>query len=158
MSRKQRFLVVCSAHAQGESIRLAKVLEAELQRIYRENFGPDTAITVIWNVIPDGQAFIAGAPSTATTVMAPVPDTIDQERRETFMRDICTSWQDRTGCSINEIIVTAMNLTDAKRYAQMSRRRFDPHKAKPLMVKIGARALHSRATKGYLSTKLNMPS
>ncbi|QUR66094.1 hypothetical protein [Mycobacterium spongiae] len=158
MSRKQRFLVVCSAHARGESLKNTKILEGDLQRIYRQHFGSDTSITLIWNVIPEGQAFIAGAPSTATTVLTPVPDHAGQDLRERFMRDICTSWQGRTGCSINEIIVTAMNVTEAKRYAQMSRRRFDPRKGKSLAVKVGVGMLHSRATKGYLSNTLNMPS
>lgn len=158
MSRKQRFLVVCSAHEGGDALAQAKALGAEVETIYQRHFGPRTSVTCIWLELPKGQAFIAGHPSTATTVLAPVPDDIEQEQRETFMRDICSIIQERTGCDVNESIVTAINVSEAKRYAAMSRRRFDPRRAKGLMLKIFARMLLVRPAKGYLTTSLNMPN
>ena len=158
MSRKQRFIAVCSAHSGGESLAKAKTLEGELREIYRRHFGPKTSLTCIWTEIPAGQAFIAGGPSRATGVLAPVPDEIEQRQRETFMRDICDIWQAQTGCSINEIMVTAMNSSTAKSYADASRRRLDPRKSKLLMARIAAAMLRTRLRRGYLTTSLNMPN
>ena len=157
MSRKQRFLAVCSAHSGSESIAKAKILEGELRQTYRRHFGPKTSLTCVWNEIPAGQAFIAGEPSRATGVLAPVPDEIEQRQRETFMRDICELWQAQTGCSINEIMVTAMNSSTARRYADASRGRLDPRKSRRLMVKVVAAMLRNRMQRGYLVTSLNMP-
>ena len=158
MSRKQKFLVVCSAHEGGEALKSAKTLNPQLENIYQRHFGGHTSITCIWMELPKGQAYIAGYPSTATTVLAPVPDDIHQDQREAFMRSVCDLFQERTGCSINEIIVSAINVSEAKRYAEMSRLRFDPRKAKGLMLKILSRMLFRRPVKGYLTTTLNMPS
>lgn len=157
MTRKQRFLAVCSAHSGSESMSKAKTIEHELRRTYRRHFGPKTSLTCVWNEIPAGQAFIAGEPSTATAVPAPVPDDIEQEQREALMRDICDIWQGQVGCSINEIMVTAMNSSAAKRYADISRGRFDSKKSKVLMARIAAGMLRARVRRGYLVTSLNMP-
>lgn len=158
MSSKQRFLVVCSAHEGGNALKSAKVLGRQIERTYQRYFGGHASITRIWLQLPKGHAYIAGQPSTATTVLAPVPDDIQQEERVRFMRDVCSIFQERTGCDINEIIVAAINLGEAKRYAKMSRLRFDPRKAKGLMLKILSRMLIARPSKGYLATTLNMPS
>lgn len=157
MSAKQRFLVVCSAHEGGNVLKSAKTLGGEIEATYRRHFGGHTSVTCIWMELPKGQAYIAGRPSTATTVLAPVPDDIQQERRTTFMRDVCAVFQERAGCSVNEIIVSAINVSEAKRYAEMSRRRFDPRKAKGLILRILLRMLLARPAKGYLTTSLNMP-
>ena len=158
MSRKQKFLAVCAAHEGREALERAKELGAGIEQTYQRHFGPHTSVTCIWMELPKGQAYIAGYPSTASTVLAPVPDDIEQQQRETFMRDICDLFQEKTGCDVNEIIVTAINVSEAKRYAKMSRRRFDPRKAKGLMLKLFARMLFARPAKGYLTTTLDMPS
>ena len=158
MSRKQKFLVVCSAHEGGEALKHAKALGKEVERIYQQHFGPNTSATCIWLELPKGQAYIAGYPSTATTVLAPVPDDIAQEQRVTFMRDMCGIIQEHTGCDVNESIVTALNVSEAKRYAAVSRGRFNPRKAKGMMLKVLTRMLIVRPSKGYLTTSLNMPN
>lgn len=158
MSRKQKFLVVCSAHEGGEALKNAKSLGEEVEGVYQRHFGSLTSVTCVWLELPKGQAYIAGYPSTATTVLAPVPDDIAQEQRVRFMRDLCGIIQERTGCSVNESIVTALNVSEVKRYAATSRGRFHPRKAKGLMLKILSRMLIGRPAKGYLTTSLNMPT
>ncbi|MEM7136055.1 MAG: hypothetical protein AAF500_05715 [Myxococcota bacterium] len=157
MSEKRRFVVLASVHEAGEALNQARALERDIKRVYERHFGKRTSVTCIWMEIPQGQAFIAGYPSTASTVLAPVPDDIEQHGREAFMSDMCDLFRVRTDCDVNEIIVTAMNVSDAKRYAKKARRRFDPKRAKQTMFQIVARMILKRPATGYLKTSLNMP-
>jgi len=79
-----------------------------LRRIGREAFGdgPD-GCEVSFTVIPKGFGWTAGEPSTSSIVIRSVPVGLALERREAFMRQVCGLWESVTGCSIEEIVVTA---------------------------------------------------
>jgi hypothetical protein len=79
-----------------------------LRRIGREAFedGP-SGCEVSFTVIPKGFGWTAGEPSTSSIVIRSVPVGLALERREAFMRQVCDLWESVTGCSIEEIVVTA---------------------------------------------------
>ena len=79
-----------------------------LLRIGQEAFGDDPSRTEIsWNVVKKGFAWTAGEPSTSSIVVRSVPVGLAPDRREAFMRRVCDLWTNVTGCSIEEIVVTA---------------------------------------------------
>lgn len=83
-------------------------LEEGLRRIGQESFADDPAATSItWIVIEKGFAWTAGEPSTSSIVVRSVPVGLPLARREAFMRKVCDLWGEVTGCSIDEIVVTA---------------------------------------------------
>jgi hypothetical protein len=91
-----------AAHRQREA------LADGLRRIGREAFDdapPEAEIS--WIVMKPGFAWTAGEPSTSSIVVRSVPVGLPLEQREAFMREVCALWESVTGCSIEEIVVTA---------------------------------------------------
>jgi hypothetical protein len=91
-----------SAHRQQDA------LAEGLRRIGQEAFGdnPD-ATEIAWVVLEKGFAWTAGAPSTSSIVVRSVPVGFPDERREAFLHAVCDLWTTVTGCSVDEIVVTA---------------------------------------------------
>ena len=88
--------------------RKQDALEQGLRRIGQEWFGDDpSATTFSWTVMQPGFAWTAGEPSTSSLVIRSVPVGLEFERREAFLRRVCELWSQETGCSIEEIVVTA---------------------------------------------------
>lgn len=88
--------------------RQQDALAEGLRRIGREIFGDDPAATEIaWVVLRQGFAWTAGEPSTSSMVVRSVPAGFPDDRREVFLRAVCDLWTSVTGCSIDEIVVTA---------------------------------------------------
>ncbi len=88
--------------------RSQALLEEGLRRIGREAFGDDPAESeVAWTVFGRGFAWTAGEPSTSSVVIGSVPAGLPLERREPFLREICSLWERVTGCSTDEIVATA---------------------------------------------------
>ncbi len=94
---------------EGQAAHHAQEALAEgLRRIGRESFGDDPSATEIsWVVMKRGFAWTAGEPSTSSIVIRSVPVGLPLEQREAFMRQVCQLWETVTGCSIDEIVVTA---------------------------------------------------
>lgn len=88
--------------------REREALAEGLRQIGAEAFGDDPGATEIsWIAVKKGFAWTAGEPSTSSIVIRSVPVGLPLEEREAFMRKVCTLWETGTGCSINEIVVTA---------------------------------------------------
>jgi hypothetical protein len=88
--------------------REQSALAAGLRRIGQEAFGDDPAETGIrWTVVKKGFAWTAGEPSTSSIVIRSVPPGLPLTEREAFMCRVCDLWEEVTGCSTNEIVVTA---------------------------------------------------
>lgn len=94
---------------QGQAAERRRDALAEgLRRIGREAFGDDPArCEIAWNAVEQGFAWTAGEPSTSSLVIRSVPPGLAPDRREAFLREVCRLWQDVTGCSVDEIVVTA---------------------------------------------------
>jgi hypothetical protein len=94
---------------EGQSAdRKREVLEEGLRRIGEDAFDDDPLATEIsWIVIRKGFGWTAGEPSTCSIVVRSVPVGLSLDRREAFMRRACQLWESETGCSIDEIVVTA---------------------------------------------------
>ena len=85
-----------------------EILAEGLRRLGHDSFGDDPSATEIsWIVMEKGFAWTAGEPSTSSLVIRSVPVGLEPDRREAFLRKVCELWQTETGCSIDEIVVTA---------------------------------------------------
>ena len=85
-----------------------EALESGLRRIGRERLGDDpSSIEIAWTVMKSGFAWTGGEPSTSSLVIRSVPVGLPADEREAFMREVCDLWERETGCSIDEIVVTA---------------------------------------------------
>ena len=98
----------CIIHEGQSAHHEQATLEAGLRRIGQECFGDDPSATEFsWIVMKKGFAWTAGEPSTSSIIVRSVPVGLPLDQREAFMREVCELWESQTGCSINEIVVTA---------------------------------------------------
>ncbi len=93
----------------GEEMRAE--LAAGLQQISLEVLGeaPDD-VPVSFSDIPAGFGFRGGAPSTTSLVRGSIVGGVTQEVREDFMRRICDMWMAVSGCTVDELVVSARDV------------------------------------------------
>ena len=77
--------------------------------VLSNDLGEDANIA--WIVIPEGQGWTAGQPSTSSVVSMTAPP-IEQSHRERVLTQLCDFWTETTGCNINEIVATVMPLVE----------------------------------------------
>ncbi len=87
---------------------LRSTLAAELVRISVSVFGeaPDD-VEVAFSEIPHGYAFRGGKVSTTSSVRGTINPGCEQSVRVEFMQQICDMWMRVTGCSTDELVVSA---------------------------------------------------
>ncbi|MCY3921209.1 MAG: hypothetical protein OXG27_02275 [Chloroflexi bacterium] len=90
----------------GEELR-AKLAVA-LQEITQDVLGesPDDVL-VRFSDIPRGFGFRGGEPSTTSLVRGSIVGGVTQDVREDFMRRICDRWMEISGCTVDELVVSA---------------------------------------------------
>lgn len=92
-----------------------KQLAERLPEVVQRNLNTATILEgVVWTEIPSTYGYTAGKPSRCSIVMIEVPDTIAQSSREALMQSVCDVWMDVSGCTINEIAVSAVNAVPAR--------------------------------------------
>ena len=102
--------VVCMVQQGQASERKQDELAERLAALGRETFGdPPGDPDLRWVSIPDGYGFTAGRPSTSSLVIRTVPPGYPDDQREAFLLRVCDLWQDVTGCTKDEIVVTAFD-------------------------------------------------
>jgi hypothetical protein len=96
---------------EGQSAQRKQVeLAAGLERIGRELLGDASPCgEIAWLVIPRGFGFTAGAPSTASLVVRSVPAGFPDVEREALQSRISELWVNVTGCTADEVVVTAFD-------------------------------------------------
>lgn len=70
-------------------------------------------------VVPKGQGWTAGAPSTTSVVSVTAPP-MPQERRVSLLHALCDLWMSRTGCNTEEILATIMPAGEETLHAAVS--------------------------------------
>ncbi len=100
----------CIVQEGQEPERRRDALAAGLKELGRRAFGDDPErIQVQWIPIRRGFAWTAGEPSTSSIVIRSVPAGMPDAEREAFLRSVSDLWVEKTGCSIDEIVVTAVD-------------------------------------------------
>ncbi len=87
---------------------LRPTLASELARISTCFVGgnPDD-VSVNWIEIPHGFGFRGGEISTTSAVRGEIPPGLQQETRVELMQAIQDMWMDHTGCTTDELVVSA---------------------------------------------------
>ena len=101
---------ICMAQQGQASEKRKTELSDGLKGIAEELLGQDPNETEIaWMIVDEGFGFTAGMPSTTTLVVRSVPEGFPDDQRTHLMTRICDLWQDVTGCTTNEIVVTVLD-------------------------------------------------
>ena len=84
-------------------------LAADLAQVSTSILGGDPGeVEVEFSVIPHGYGFRGGELSTTSMVRGMItPGCPDQETRVRLMRAISDAWMGQTGCSVDELVVSA---------------------------------------------------
>lgn len=152
----KRILALALFHQSSFSREQFKKLEQNAVSAYQAHFGDDYRITFIWLEIPSGQAYIAGKPSTATTITMPVTDGTSDQQRHAFMSSFCQMWMQETSCSENEIILSVMDKRLSSHYTKASLARFNPDQRKSQLLKLVGKILFNKLTKGRFQLSINL--
>jgi phenylpyruvate tautomerase PptA (4-oxalocrotonate tautomerase family) len=100
----------CMIQAGQISAAEQRALAEGLRSIGRELLhDPPEGAEVTWLTIRAGFGFSAGKPSTSSLVARSVPHGLPQTERKEFMTRVSDLWRDTTGCTANEIVVTAVD-------------------------------------------------
>ena len=93
----------------GEEARA--VLAEALQQIIKDVLGesPDD-VPVTFSDIPQGFGFRGGEPSTTSLVRGSIVGGVSQDVREDLMRRICDRWMEISGCTVDELVVSARDV------------------------------------------------
>ena len=93
----------------GEELRAELVVA--LQQITQDVLGESPAdVPVTFSDIPTGFGFRGGEPSTTSLVRGSIVGGVTQEVREDFMRRICDRWMAISGCTVDELVVSARDV------------------------------------------------
>ena len=88
-------------------------LASELARITTGFVGGDPEeVSVNWIEIPHGFGFRGGRLSTTSAVRGEIPPGLQQETRVELMKSIQDMWMDVTGCTTDELVVSARDRRD----------------------------------------------
>ena len=155
MSNENKVMVILNVHENGVWKDGVDKLQKGIESAYHAHSDSSAKLRFVWFQIPPGQGWLAGAPSSASTLLVPSPDDITQERREKLMGQICDDWMQVTGCSVDEIIVNAISQSEGKRYLDVSQTRFDPKRAKRMKLKMLLSLFTNKIRKGYMTTSVN---
>jgi len=132
-----------------------KALEPEVRAVYGRHF-PGLRLSVTWLVLMRGQSYMAGEPSTANTVMVPVPDGVAQQERHAFMKEFCDVWMRMTGCRADQILVNAPDAQYARDYLRTTAERLRRGARLRVRLEMLARLTASRIFRGYAACSINM--
>lgn len=154
MAKRIRMMCLMQENSLSKSQILQ--LQQKSKALYGKYFGNKYRIMPVWMVIPCGQAYIAGKPSTATTVTIPVDDNTEDNIRHAYMSEFCEMWMSVTQCHINEIIFNAPDKTVSDHFMEVQLERIHPDKRKRTMLKMLFNLVKSRFTKGYFSSSMNL--
>jgi hypothetical protein len=103
-------LCVCTIQQNQISQRTRQDLEAEIRGITRRALGDYAAsVQFVWTEVAPGSGYTAGKPSTSSVVGMIVPRGTQQETREPLLRAVCNGWSRIASCSIDEIVVSAID-------------------------------------------------
>ena len=93
----------------GESVRskLADGLKQVTQDVLDES---PADVPVVFSDIPSGFGFRGGEPSTTSLVRGSIVGGVTQDVREDLMRRICDMWMEISGCTVDELVVSARDV------------------------------------------------
>ena len=101
---------VCMIQEGQEPDRRREALANGLRNLANRTFGEAAdAVEIRWVPIAKGYAWTAGELSTTSIVVRSVPVGYPNDQREQLLRSICDLWVETTGCSINEVVATALD-------------------------------------------------
>lgn len=135
-----------------------RILAAEdvLRAAYREHFGADGSLVVVWCPLPDGQSYVAGSKDDVYLVMFEVAGGFDQSAREAAMMDFTGRVAELFQIDFAKPLVTALDSSKIDEYLAANRNRLRPSRRPGFVVATLWHALRSRSRDGFATLRANL--
>lgn len=78
-----------------------------IRRIYADIFGAAESVSVEVTEIPKGRFFTAAEPSRTSIIGGSVPAGTSRADRTRFMSEVTAMWCEVTGCTPNDVVISA---------------------------------------------------
>ena len=144
-------------YQQGAFSRTDKsALSKRIDAIYHRYFHSAPKVMLIWVAIPRGQSYIAGQPSSATTLTLNVPNGTADTLRHPLMKEICSEWMTYTNCNQNQVILSVMDDDLASQFTAYSLARIAVNRRKRTLCRLIIKMLLKRAITGHFSITTNL--
>ena len=103
-------MMICYCLLQEGQLSQANMsrLEKDIENVVEEHLA--SGVKQSWVVIPKGNGWIGGEPSTSSLVLLTTPD-IEQAARVDLLGAIRDLWTEFTGCSVDEVMINAPPLS-----------------------------------------------
>lgn len=103
-------LCLCTVQQDQVPADVRDRLEREITEIALRSLGGAVApVQVAWVEVAAGSGYTARQPSTSSIVGLLVPDGTDATARHALMQGVGDAWVDATGCTVHEIVVSAVD-------------------------------------------------
>ncbi len=151
-----KLLVICSVIENALNHDDKKTLEKGIKKLYEKHIGPDVKSVVLWMDIPTGQAYLAGQVSSASTILASMPNQLPSTERSAFLYSVRDLWISHTHCSANELVISASDQSLVQQFLNESKMRVTKFRRVEVMIKLIARVVWAKLVRGRLQTNINL--
>lgn len=97
---------ICLVQENRISAEQMEKLEPMLTELAKEYFSEK--ININWTTVTQGNGWTGVGPATGSNIALYVTD-MQQNKRTRLLEDICQQWMKITGCSISEIVASAIS-------------------------------------------------
>jgi hypothetical protein len=152
----ERHLVICSVIEGSFNNQHKKTLEKGIQHLYAQHLGKQVKGTVLWMDIPAGQAYQHGRASSASTILASMPNQLPSTVRSDFLYAVRDLWLGVTHCHANQLVISAADKDFAQQFLKESRLRVAKSRRMGVMMKMISGILLAKLFRGRLQTHINL--
>ena len=152
----EKHLVICSVIEGSFNNQHKKTLEQGIKQLYAQHIGKKAKATVLWMDIPAGQAYQHGQASSASTILAAMPNQLSSTKRSAFLYAVRDLWLGVTHCHANQLVISAPDQDFAQQFLNESRLRVAKSRRIGVMVKMIGRILLAKLFRGRLQTHINL--
>lgn len=148
--------IICNVPESSTTAAQIVDTEVAFKAIYAEHFGSAKGLTILWMLLPNGQAFQAGQPASVYIALIEVEDGLDQSQREPAMWAFSRRWAEIMGVNIERLMVTCMDSANVAEYLKGNRNRIRPMRRLWFVLTTIAYLLQSRRRNGYAELRANL--
>ncbi|MGB1580435.1 MAG: hypothetical protein ACPHER_02885 [Nevskiales bacterium] len=147
--------ILCTVQAGQFSDAQIKTLEALLRRHYASlvSTGP---VSVIWGLIPKGQAYTDYQPSQSSLVTMECAVGFSQEKRVALLQACAQDWLAETGQHSDHLLLSLVEADRFKQLLDSNQDRLSPLGRLQFVLHMLTSLLRSKLSKGYLSFNPNL--
>ena len=147
--------IICTVPAATPKAQILEA-ESEFSRLYAEHFGEGNRLTILWQLMPDGETFQAGRKADVFLALIEVSNGLDQSLREPAMWAFTRRWAQILGVDIERLMVTCGDQSMVSEYMSGNRNRLRPLSRIGFLLSTIWNILRTRRRDGFAQLRVNL--